>query len=182
MANALTIMRLFLIVPLVAVFLANITWGMKAALAIFAIAALTDMLDGWVARARGEESALGAALDPIADKALVATAILLLTRNAVIRDPEIIAAVIIIAREVVVAGLREALGRDAARLPVSRAAKAKTVVQLAALSLLLASAPAGLIGEPARDPALLVFWFAAALTLWTGVDYSLKAAAILSPR
>ena len=87
MANALTLARIALIAPFAAVFLINAPWNMTAALAIFIIAAATDFLDGRIARARGETSALGAALDPLADKLLIAAALILLVRNGVIAGP-----------------------------------------------------------------------------------------------
>lgn len=179
MANLLTLARVFLIVPFAAMFFVNAAWAMTAAFAIFAVAALTDLLDGWIARTRGETSALGAALDPIADKLLVAAALILLTRNGVIRDAGVIAALAIILREILVAGLREALARIRKDLPVTGAAKWKTGLQLVAVCALLATAPGGLAGEALRPLAVGVFWLAAVLTIWTGADYAWKATAAL---
>lgn len=182
MANLLTLARIALILPFAAMFFVNAAWAMTAALVIFIIAASTDFLDGYVARARGETSALGAALDPLADKLLVAAALILLIRNGVIAGAGVAAALIIVLREVLVGGLREAVTLKGASLPVTGIAKLKTAAQLIAVGLLLASAPGGVLGEGARPLASGVFWLAAVLTLWTGADYSWRAAALLNDR
>ena len=175
MANILTLGRILLIVPFTFLFLANAPWNMKAALVVFVVASLTDLLDGYVARARGEVSALGAALDPIADKLLVAAALLLLTRNGVIHGAGVVAALIILLREILIGGLREALAARGKTLPVTGLAKMKTATQLIAIALLIAAAPGGLLGGAARPAAAGFLWLAAILTLWTGTDYARKA-------
>lgn len=179
MANLITIARMALIIPFVFVFMMNAEWNLKAALVIFLVAALSDFLDGYVARARGETSALGAALDPIADKLLVAAALILLLRNGVVSGAGAVAVLIIILREILVSGLREALRAQQHALPVTGLAKWKTTAQLVAVGLLLAAAPTGFIGEPLRPAASAVLWGATILTLWTGAAYALQAAAIL---
>ena len=182
MANLLTIGRIVLIAPFIAIFLTDISWGMKAAFAIFVIAALTDFLDGHVARARGETSSLGAALDPLADKLLIAAALILLVRNGVIHGTSVVAVIIIILREILVSGLREAVTAQGGSLPVTGLAKWKTAVQLIAAGLLLAAAPAGLVGEALRPAAVGALWLAAILTFWTGADYAYRAAQLLRGR
>lgn len=179
MANMLTLARMALVVPFVFAFLANAPWNMTAALAIFVIAAATDFLDGWIARARGEVSALGAALDPIADKLIVAAAFILLVRNGVVSGAGVIAVIVIILREILVSGLREALGERKRELAVTRLAKWKTAVQIVAAGLLLAAAPAGLAGDALRPAASAALWIAAVLTFWTGADYALRAMTLL---
>jgi cardiolipin synthase len=164
-----------LIAPFTAAFLMDAAWNMSAAFVIFVIAALTDFFDGWVARRRNETSALGAALDPIADKLLIAAALLLLTRNGVIRDAGVIAALLIILREIFVAGLREATAQRAITLSVTTLAKWKTTSQLVAVGFLLAAAPGGLAGESLRPFAAGLLWLSAVLTLWTGAVYAWKA-------
>jgi len=175
MANILTIGRIVLVIPFIWVFLINAPWNMTAAFVIFSIAALTDFLDGAVARARNETSALGAALDPIADKLLVAAALLLLIRNGIIQNAGVIGALIILLREILVGGLREALAAYGKRLPVTTLAKFKTASQLLGLALLLASAPGGVISADLRPIAAGFYWFAVILTFWTGADYTLRA-------
>lgn len=182
MANFITLARILLIIPFAVLFLANVDWNMKAALAVFVLASLTDFVDGRVARARGETSAFGAALDPLADKLLIAAALILLARNGVIQGFGVIAVLIIILRELTVSGLREALGARGATMPVTALAKWKTTAQLAAAGLLLAAAPLGVIGEPLRPAASGVLWIAAILTLWTGVQYVRQATALLRAR
>ena len=179
MANTLTLSRIALIVPFIAAFLVNSAWNMKAALAIFVLAALTDFLDGAVARARGEVSAIGAALDPLADKLLIAAALVLLTRNGVIAGAGVIAVLIIILREILVSGLREAVAARSGALPVTGLAKWKTAAQLIAAGLLIAAAPGGLAGESLRPLAAGALWLAAVLTFWTGADYAVRAAQFL---
>jgi cardiolipin synthase len=172
MANLLTIGRIVLIIPFAAMFFISAPWAMNVALLIFAIASVTDLLDGWVARARNEVSALGAALDPIADKLLIAAALLLLVRNGTIREAGVAAALIILLREIFVGGLREALAARGKTMPVTGLAKWKTAAQMIAIGLLLAAAPDGVFGQAWQAGADGALWLAAVLTLWTGADYA----------
>lgn len=180
MANLITLFRIALVVPFTALFLTNAEWNMKAAFVVFVIAALTDFLDGRVARARGETTSLGAALDPLADKLLVTAAFILLLRNGVISGPGVIAVLIIILREVLITGLREAVVAKEGTLPVTGLAKWKTGAQLIAAGMLLAAAPYGWVGPELRPAAVGLLWLAAVLTFWTGADYSVRAARFLS--
>lgn len=179
MATLITLSRMALIVPFAAMFFIAAPWAMTAALCLFVIAAATDFLDGYIARARGEVSALGAALDPLADKLLIAAALILLIRNGVISGAGVFAALVIILREILVSGLREAVTQAGGSLPVTGLAKWKTAAQLIAAAFLLAAAPGGLLGEGARPFASGLFWLAAVLTFWTGAGYVLNAAAFL---
>ncbi len=179
MANALTLIRIGLIAPFVWLFFTPAAWAMKGAFLVFTLAALTDYFDGAVARARGETSALGAALDPIADKLLVAAALLLLVRNGSLAGPGVIGGLVILLREILVGGLREALAARAQTMPVTRLAKIKTTVQLVSLGLLIAAMPSGLIGPGAEPLAKGLFWFAVVLTFWTGADYTRRAVDML---
>jgi cardiolipin synthase len=174
MANLLTLFRMLLVVPFAALFFIDWRHAMTAAFILFAAASLTDLLDGWVARARNEVSALGAALDPIADKILIAAALLLLTRNGVIAGWGVAAALIILVREILVSGLREALAARRLALPVTTLGKLKTTAQILAVAALLLGAPGGLAPAAAvAGKALLAL--AALLTLWSGADYALRA-------
>lgn len=177
MALLLTLLRCILILPFAAAFYIDASWAMPAALGIFLVAAATDYLDGWVARARAETSALGAALDPLADKLLIAAALLLLVKTGVIAGYETLAALAILLRELLVGGLREAAG--AAALPVSRLGKAKTVLQAAAATLLLADAPGGLLDGRLGPAPDVILWAAAVLTIASGADYAARATALL---
>lgn len=182
LATILTFLRILLIAPFAALFFIRAPWAMNAALGVFVLAAATDFLDGFVARARRETSALGAALDPLADKLLIAAAIILLVRNGAIRDLGILAALAILLREVWVSGLREALAGSGEGLPVTPLAKWKTTAQLVAIGLLLAAAPGGVGGAGLQPVADLAFWIAALLTLVTGAAYSRQAMRLLRNR
>ena len=152
----------------------------------FVIAAITDFFDGWLARKLGAESLLGAILDPIADKALVAGAIVGLLAVGV---PIALSGGLILFREFAVSALRETLAPKGLRLPVTILAKWKTTLQLVALAVMLyiQGARGFMILIPGfnglglacylRMPgwALDIFWLAAAITLWTGAEYALSA-------
>jgi cardiolipin synthase len=144
------------------------------ALGIFALAAITDFLDGYLARALAQQSSLGRMLDPIADKLLVSAVLLMLVYDHTIVSFSIWAAIVILCREILVSGLREYLAGLKVSVPVSQVAKWKTAMQLVALGFLIAG-PAGealLAGTIACG--LLLLWLSAILTLYTGWDY-LKA-------
>ena len=147
----------------------------------FVVAAVTDFFDGWLARKYQVTSLLGAILDPIADKVLVAGAIvgLVACGNAAAALP----GVLILFREFAVSALRETLAPRGLRLPVTLLAKWKTTAQLVALALLL-FVPAWSWFSIACNPAwqasagraaLILLWIAAAVTVWTGAEYGLAA-------
>ena len=152
----------------------------------FVIAAVTDFFDGWLARKFDAVSLLGAILDPIADKALVAGAIVGLLAVGV---PIALSGGLILFREFAVSALRETLAPKGLRLPVTVLAKWKTTLQLVALALMLyiQGARGLMILAPGfnglglacylRMPgwALDIFWLAAAITVWTGLEYALAA-------
>lgn len=143
------------------------------ALALYALAGLTDYLDGYLARLYDEQSSLGRMLDPIADKLLVAACLLILVGNGSIRSWSIWAAIVILSREILVSGLREFLAEVKVSVPVSHLAKWKTAMQLVAIGFLIAG-PAGDALLPAdwtRLIGLALLWVAAILTLVTGYDY-----------
>jgi len=174
--NLLTYSRIAA-VPVVAACLFGVTifeaglWLRWVALAIFILAALTDWLDGWAARAYGEQTALGRMLDPIADKLLVGACLLMLAADTTIRGWSLWAAFVILCREILVSGLREFLAELRVSVPVSRLAKYKTTLQLVAIGFLLAG-PAGEEVLPGTTRiGLTLLWTAAVLTLYTGFDY-----------
>jgi CDP-diacylglycerol--glycerol-3-phosphate 3-phosphatidyltransferase/cardiolipin synthase len=141
------------------------------AFVIFATASVTDWLDGYIARAWQQQSTLGRMLDPIADKILVGAALLLLVHDGTITRTTIWAALIIMAREILVSGLREFLAELNVKVHVSRLAKWKTTLQMIALGVLLVG-PAGERLTPGVLPAgAALLWMAALLTLWTGAGY-----------
>src|SRR5882672_4296849 len=120
-------------------------WLRWAALAVFIAAAITDVLDGYFARVYGQQSSLGRMLDPIADKLLVASCLLMLAAEETIRGWSLLAAVIILCREILVSGLREYLAELRVSVPVSRLAKWKTGGQMLAIGFLIAGEAGDLI-------------------------------------
>ncbi|MCC4242884.1 CDP-diacylglycerol--glycerol-3-phosphate 3-phosphatidyltransferase [Stappia indica] len=141
------------------------------ALGIFIVAAITDFFDGYLARAWQQQSRLGQMLDPIADKLLVAVCLLLLAGRGDIGGWSMIAAAVILCREILVSGLREFLAELRVSVPVTKLAKWKTTVQLVAMAFLLAG-PAGEAVLPGTQIlGLIALWIAALLTLYTGYDY-----------
>ncbi len=137
---------------------------------LFCLAGITDYYDGYFARIRKEISNLGTFLDPIADKLLVASVILILTSKEIISDFEIIPALIILLREISVSGLREYLAKIKVSVPVSKIAKFKTALQLTALGILILS-EGGITILPILMFGKILLWLAALLTLYTGYDY-----------
>jgi cardiolipin synthase len=170
--NVLTYGRI-LAVPIVAACLIGFD-GPAArwtALAIFILAGITDYLDGYLARAWSQQSALGRMLDPIADKLLVAAALLVLVAIRTIAGWSLWAAIVILCREILVSGLREYLADLRVSVPVSKVAKYKTTLQLVAIGFLIAG-PAGDVLIPGTTGiGLLLLWISALLTIYTGWDY-----------
>ena len=126
----------------------------------------------------GEESKLGELLDPIADKIIVATALILLVMSGTIRHYEVIAAIIILTREILISGLREFLARGQVKLPVTNLAKLKTVLQMTAIALLLTGETGNKIlnfqDYNAQTIGIILLWLSAFLTLYTGYEYLRK--------
>lgn len=188
--NILTLSRI-LALPLLAFFLWWPDWrlGYAIGFALFGLIAITDFFDGYLARAQGTVSKLGIFLDPIADKIMVATVILVLTAQGYMRGPyvgdmHVIAGLIILMREIAVSGLREFLGGIQVSVPVSQLAKWKTTFQLIALGALIGGG--AVHGQPCQVPGascasieetwihlvgLTALWAAAVLTCITGWDY-----------
>ena len=153
-------------------------YGDLTALILFIVASFTDFLDGMLARMLGEESKLGELLDPIADKIIVATALILLVMDGTIRNYEVIAAIIILTREILISGLREFLAKGQIKLPVSNLAKLKTVLQMVSIALLLSGETGNKIinfqDYNAQTIGIILLWLSAFLTLFTGYDYMWK--------
>ena len=144
------------------------------AFGIFVAAAITDWLDGYLARAWAQQSTLGRMLDPIADKLIVGAALMMLVHDNTISGLSIWAAIIILCREILVSGLREFLAELNVRIHVTELAKWKTAVQMIALAVLLAGPAADKVFPGITLTGMVFLWLAALLTLWTGYDY-LKA-------
>ncbi len=176
--NYLTIGRIIIVPIFVISFYLPGFYGDIIPFALFIIASFTDFLDGLLARMYKEESKLGELLDPIADKILVATALILLVMNDTIKNYEVIAAIIILTREILISGLREFLAKGKIKLPVSNLAKLKTFVQMFSISILLTGETGNRIinfqDYNAQTIGIIILWFSAFLTLYTGYDYLRK--------
>lgn len=193
--NMLTLLRLVAApgVPLMFLYFSR-PFADFAALALFIIAAVTDWFDGHLARSWQQESRFGAAMDPIADKAMVVIALVVITGYSGMNPWLILPATVILFREVFVSGLREFLGADAATLKVTRIAKWKTTAQMIAIAMMFLGTGldffekghAPLVGEGrlpwsdswsdlATQLGLLLMWVAAVMTAITGWDYFTKA-------
>jgi CDP-diacylglycerol--glycerol-3-phosphate 3-phosphatidyltransferase len=169
--NTLTWLRISMIPAILALFyLLPYPWADPAACAAFALAGITDTLDGYYARKLGQTSRLGAFLDPVADKLIVAAALVLI----VSKDPRwfvVIVAVVIIGREIAVSALREWMAEIGARsrIKVSVLAKYKTIMQIVGLSLLLFRE--NIFTIPTYKLGLVLTAVAAVLTLWSMIQY-----------
>tara|TARA_B000000437_G_C11661105_1_gene311561 strand:- start:211 stop:795 length:585 start_codon:yes stop_codon:yes gene_type:complete len=176
--NYLTIGRIIIVPIFVFTFYLPGFYGDILPFALFVIASFTDFLDGLLARMYREESKLGELLDPIADKIIVATALLLLVMDQTIKNYEVIAAIIILTREILISGLREFLAKGKIKLPVSNLAKLKTFLQMFSISLLLLGDTGNKIlnfqDYNAQTIGIILLWLSAFLTLYTGYDYLRK--------
>jgi cardiolipin synthase (CMP-forming) len=146
-------------------------WLRWVALAVFITAGITDILDGYLARSWDQQSALGRMLDPIADKLLVSASLLMLAAVDTIRGWSLLAAVVILCREILVSGLREYLAELRVSVPVTRLAKWKTTAQLVAVGFLLAGEAGDEILPVTTSIGLTLLWLSAIVTLYTGWDY-----------
>jgi cardiolipin synthase len=169
--NLLTYGRLAAVPVVAGLLMWSGDWARWTAVFLFIIAAITDFLDGYLARLWGQQSALGRMLDPIADKVLVAAVLLVLAWDRTISGAHIWAAIIILSREVLVSGLREFLAQLRVPVPVTKVAKYKTAVQLIAVGILIAGPAGDKVFAQITNIGLAGLWIAAALTLYTGYDY-----------
>jgi len=154
-------------------------WLRWVALAVFIAAGVTDYLDGYYARIWDQQSAFGRMLDPIADKLLVASCLLMLAADNSIHGWTLWAAIVILCREILVSGLREYLAALRVSVPVTKLAKWKTTIQLVAIGFLLAGEAGDLaisiistqIGPLVTQTGLVLLWASAIFTIYTGYDY-----------
>ena len=176
--NILTVGRILIVPFFVLAFYLPGFYGDFTALILFIVASFTDFLDGMLARFLGEESKLGELLDPIADKIIVATALILLVMDGTIKNYEVIAAIIILTREILISGLREFLAKGSVKLPVSSLAKVKTFLQMFSISILLTGETGNKIinfqDYNAQTIGIILLWLSAFLTLYTGYEYLRK--------
>ena len=176
--NYLTIGRIIIVPFFVLAYYLPGFYGDIIPFTLFVIASFTDFLDGLLARLYKEESKLGELLDPIADKIIVATALILLVMDGTIKNYEVIAAIIILTREILISGLREFLAKGQVNLPVSGLAKLKTFLQMFSISLLLTGETGNKIinfqDYNAQTIGIVLLWVSAAFTLYTGYGYLVK--------
>ncbi len=168
--NLLTFSRIAVIPLLVATFYLPLGTANWVACGLFTAAGVTDWLDGHFARRWKQQSEIGRFLDPIADKLLVAAALFMLAATQRISALAIFPALVILAREILVSGLREYLAGLRVRVPVSKLAKWKTGIQMTAIGFLLVG-EAGPEMIPVAPIGEVLLWTAALLTLLTGYDY-----------
>lgn len=146
-------------------------WLRWVALVLFIGAGVTDFLDGYFARVWSQHSSLGRMLDPIADKLLVSSCLLMLSAEETIRGWTLFAAVVILCREILVSGLREYLAELRVSVPVTRLAKWKTGAQMVAIGFLIAGEAGDKIVPVVSEIGIVLLWASAILTLYTGYDY-----------
>ena len=176
--NILTIGRIIIVPFFVFAFYLPGFYGDVIAFSLFIVASFTDFLDGLLARMFKEESKLGELLDPIADKIIVAAALILLVMNGAIKDYEVVAAIIILTREILISGLREFLAKGQIKLPVSNLSKLKTFLQMFSIAILLTGETGNKIinfqDYNAQTIGIILLWLSAFLTLYTGYEYLRK--------
>jgi CDP-diacylglycerol--glycerol-3-phosphate 3-phosphatidyltransferase/cardiolipin synthase len=176
--NILTIGRIIIVPFFVISFFLPGFYGEIIPFLLFILASFTDFLDGLLARLYKEESKLGELLDPIADKIIVSAALILLVMNGTIQDYEVIAAIIILSREILISGLREFLADVQVKIPVSSLAKGKTFIQMFSIAILLTGETGNKIinfeDYNAQTVGIILLWLSAFLTLYTGYDYVRK--------
>ena len=176
--NILTIGRIIIVPFFVISFFLPGFYGEIIPFLLFILASFTDFLDGLLARLYKEESKLGELLDPIADKIIVSAALILLVMNGTIQNYEVIAAIIILTREILISGLREFLSDVQVKIPVSSLAKGKTFIQMLSIAILLTGETGNKIinfeDYNAQTVGIILLWLSAFLTLYTGYDYVRK--------
>ena len=176
--NILTIGRIIIVPFFVISFFLPGFYGEIIPFLLFILASFTDFLDGLLARLYKEESKLGELLDPIADKIIVSAALILLVMNGTIQNYEVIAAIIILTREILISGLREFLADVQVKIPVSSLAKGKTLIQMFSIAILLTGETGNKIinfeDYDAQTVGIILLWLSAFLTLYTGYDYVRK--------
>ena len=146
-------------------------WLRWVALAVFIAAGVTDVLDGYYARMWDQQSAFGRMLDPIADKLLVASCLLMLAADNSIHGWTLWAAIVILCREILVSGLREYLAALRVSVPVTKLAKWKTTIQLVAIGFLIAGEAGEQILPATTLIGIALLWMSAIFTIYTGWDY-----------
>jgi len=168
--NLLTLARIFSIPFIVACFYSDEFWARFLSPIIFVVACITDFFDGYLARQWKQVSSFGRFMDPVADKLLVSCTLLMLSGAGIIIGIHLIAATIILAREIIVSGLRQFMAEMMVKIPVTRFAKWKTTTQMMAITCLLASSMFPDIAFIKRS-GLVLLWIAVVMTVVTCIRY-----------
>ncbi len=171
--NLLTFLRILAVPLMIVALYVDTSAGRWWALVIFILASVTDFLDGYFARRMDLQSSLGALLDPLADKFLVLSALLMLIETRTISGIHVIVTIVILSREFLVAGLRQHLADNQVAMPVSQLAKWKTAAQMTAIGFLIAGPVGERILPLTMEVGLTLLWVSAALTVLTGYQYFL---------
>jgi len=182
--NILTLGRICAIPILIVTFHYEGNKFVWLSLAIYFLASVSDYLDGYIARKMNMQSNFGRLLDPIADKLIVSTVIILLVKNDIISGWHIIAAIVILCREILVSGLREFLAKTTESkedlLPVTYLSKIKTAIQMLALGFLIGAPAAATTILPYCQPiGIVMLWIASVITMYTGYQYLDKGLRII---
>src|ERR1700686_2344397 len=164
--NSLTISRIALVPLFVAAFFLPEDPGRWIVFVLFCLAGFTDAIDGVIARKLKAESSLGRMLDPIADKLIVSAALLMLASDRTLEGVQLVPALVILCREILVSGLREFLAGADVSLPVTHVAKVKTVMQMVAIAALIACSATEHMLPGVTNAALAGLWAASALTFY----------------
>lgn len=169
--NLLTAFRIGIVPLLVLVMFIPVNTARWVAVIIFTLAGITDFFDGYLARKHDVQSDLGTLLDPIADKFLVLASLLMLIAIGTLSGFNVVAAIIILGREILVSGLREFLAGLSVKLPVTRLAKWKTTIQMVAIGFLIAGPAGEMLIPGAPLIGTIGLWAAAIITVITGYQY-----------
>jgi len=170
--NILTILRIIAIPIIISTFYIDNNVAVWIAVSMFVFASITDFLDGYLARVLSAHSALGKCFDPIADKLLIVSIIVMLIHKQIIDNLNVLPAIAIICREILVSGMREFLSQTNISIPVSNLGKWKTAFQMLSVLLLLLSSKNNIgINENVVFLGLLLLWISAVLTIITGYNY-----------
>ncbi len=167
--NKLTVLRILLVPVFIACFYIDVTWELYLAAAVFFLAYMTDILDGQIARKKEIVTDFGKLMDPIADKLLTSSALIMLVGESLLSP---IPAFIIIAREFIISGFRLVSAGNGKVIAASWLGKTKTITQCVAVILILLDAPiANILGF---SLGMIVMWVSVFFTVWSGADYIIK--------
>jgi cardiolipin synthase len=176
--NIITFIRIFLIPLILYLLFSDDSKIVLLAGFLFIISSISDFFDGYLARALNQTTKLGILLDPIADKLLIASVIIVLIETRVITDIHVIPAIIILLREIAISGLREFLANNNEKVPVTFVAKIKTMTQMISLSILIFGMGYD-FNNTIWSAGLIMLWISAFFTLYSGYSYIKKGLTVI---